>query len=52
LADVIRQVSRLKYGKERAIVENEVKLRGAFIKKVQKPQQNDFMGGLGNFGGI
>lgn len=47
LADIIRQISRLKYGKDKSLVENEVKLRGKFIKKEEK--SNDFMGGLGNF---
>lgn len=48
LADIIKQISRLKYGKDKAIVENEIKLRGKFIKKVE--QQNP--AGLGGFGGL
>jgi hypothetical protein len=48
LADVIRQISRLKYGKDRALIENEIKLRGAFIKKIET-KQNDMFGGFGGF---
>lgn len=48
LADIVRQISRLKYGKDKSLVENEVKLRGKFVKKEEK--KNDLgMGGLGNF---
>ncbi len=51
LADVIRQISRLRYGKDKSIIENEIKLRGTFIKKVEKKQSTDsnMFGGLGNF---
>ncbi len=42
LADIVRQVSRLKYGKDKNIVENEIKLRGKFIK--EKEKTNDFGG--------
>lgn len=49
LADIIRQISRLKYGKDKALVENEIKMRGSFIKK-QEPK-NDPMG-FGGFGGF
>lgn len=49
LADIIRQISRLKYGKDKALVENEIRMRGSFIKK-QEPK-ND-MGGFGGFGGF
>jgi hypothetical protein len=48
LADVIKQISRLKYGKDRAIIENEVKLRGKFVKKVEQPDAGGF-GGFPNF---
>src|SRR5690606_234879 len=33
IADVAKQISRLKYGKDRNIIENEIKLRGTFIKE-------------------
>ncbi len=51
LADVIRQISRLKHGKDKSIIENEIKLRGAFIKKVEKKggDNNNMFGGIGNF---
>lgn len=49
LADVIRQISRLKYGKDKSIVENEIKLRGSAIKKVEKKGGDNMFGGLGNF---
>ncbi len=48
LADIIRQISRLKYGADKNLVENEVKLRGKFIKKVDVPKTD--MGAFGNFG--
>ncbi|MCA9386905.1 TraM recognition domain-containing protein, partial [Candidatus Dojkabacteria bacterium] len=50
LAQTIKQISRLKYGKDRALIEDEIKLRGKFIKKVEKPAGgNNMFGGLGNF---
>lgn len=49
LSDIIRQISRLKYGKDRNLIENEIKLRGAFIKSQQPEQKNDPFGGFGNF---
>ncbi len=48
LADLIRQVSRLKYGKDAALIENEVKLRGSFIK--EKTEETKKPGGM--FGGF
>lgn len=48
LADIIRQISRLKYGKDRNLIENEIKLRGAFIKKQQAETKNDPFG-MGGF---
>lgn len=49
LADVIRQISRLKYGRDRNLVENEVKLRGTFIK--EKTEEKKGAGAGGMFGG-
>ncbi len=48
LADIARQISRLKYGKDRTIVENEIKLRGSFIKEKEeeKKDKNSLFGGL------
>lgn len=45
IADIIRQISRLKYGRDKNIVENEIAMRGKNIKLPEKPK-NDF----GNFG--
>lgn len=44
LADVIRQISRLKYGRDRNVIENELKLRGKFIKEqeVKPPAMGGF----------
>jgi hypothetical protein len=47
LGEIIKQISRLKYGKDREIVENEVKLRGSFVKE-KKDDKKDM--GFGNFG--
>jgi hypothetical protein len=38
IADIARQISRLKYGRDRNLIENEVKLRGTFIK--EKEEEN------------
>ncbi len=48
LSDIIKQISRLKYGKDRNIIENEVKLRGTFIKEEEKEKSNPF--GMPSFG--
>ena len=48
LAKVIREISRLKYGKDRNIIENEIKMRGTFIK--EKTEEEKKPGGL--FGGF
>lgn len=47
LADVIRQISRLKYGKDVNLVENEIKLRGTFIKEKEEDpnKKNSLFGG-------
>lgn len=47
LANTIKQISRLKYGRDINIVENEIKQRGTFIK--EKKDENKG-GGLGDFG--
>ncbi len=47
LADVIRQISRLRYGKDRSIIENEIKLRSTYTKKAEV--KDNPMGGFGNF---
>ena len=39
LADVIRQLSRLKYGKDKNLVNSEIKLRSTFIKESTEPKQ-------------
>jgi len=51
LADIARQISRLKYGKDRNIIENEVKLRSSFIKESVKEDDKakSPFGGLGGF---
>lgn len=49
LAQTIKQISRLKYGKDRALIENEINLRGKFIKKVEKKAPDNMFGGLGGF---
>lgn len=48
LSNLIKQVSRLKYGKDASLVENEVKLRGSFIK--EKTEETKKPGGM--FGGF
>lgn len=48
LADIIKQISRLKYGKDRNIVENEAKMRGTFVKEEEKDKANPF--GMPSFG--
>lgn len=48
IAEVARKISRLKYGKDRNIVENEIKLRGTFVKEKDKDDKKDSLfGGLG-----
>ncbi len=51
IAEVARQISRLKYGKDRNIVENEIKLRGTFIKEKEDDGKgkNSLFGGFGGF---
>jgi len=52
IADVAKQISRLKYGKDRNIIENEIKLRGTFIKEKTEEEKKPaslFGGGLGGF---
>ncbi|MDQ7021298.1 MAG: TraM recognition domain-containing protein [Candidatus Dojkabacteria bacterium] len=51
LADIIRQISRLKYGKDRDLVEAEIKQRGALIKKKEAEKKSPLGGGIdfGNF---
>jgi hypothetical protein len=51
LADIVRQISRLKYGKDRNIIENEIKLRGTFVKEKEDDgkNKNSLFGGLGGF---
>lgn len=52
LAEVIRGISRLKYGRDVSLIENEIKLRGTFVKeKEEDPKQakNPFMGGFPGF---
>jgi hypothetical protein len=48
LAQMIKQISRLRFGRDREIVEAEIKERGKFQKEVPK---EDKFGGLGMFGG-
>ncbi|MEO6728415.1 MAG: hypothetical protein ABIM99_00680 [Candidatus Dojkabacteria bacterium] len=48
LPDIIRQISRLKYGKDKNLIENEIKLRGTFIK--EKAEDTKKPGGM--FGGF
>lgn len=51
LADIIRHISRLKYGKDANVIENEVKLRGTFVKEKEeeaKPK-NSMFGGFPGF---
>jgi len=53
LADIARQVSRLKYGKDRDIIETEVKIRGSFIKEaVKEDDKKSPFGGFGGLGGF
>jgi hypothetical protein len=52
IADIARQISRLKYGKDRAVIENEVKLRGTFIKEKTEDEKKDKGGMFGGFGGF
>lgn len=47
IADTVRQVSRLKYGRDRNIVENEIKLRSTFVKEDEKKEKKDMFGGFG-----
>lgn len=50
IADVAKQISRLRYGKDRSIIENEIKLRGTFIKEKTEEEKKPaslFGGGLG-----
>lgn len=49
IADITRQISRLKYGRDRNIVENEVKMRGAEARAREDELLKDKGGGLGNF---
>lgn len=51
IAEVARQISRLKYGKDRNIVENEIKLRGSFVKEREDDGKgkNSLFGGFGGF---
>lgn len=46
LSDVIRQISRLKYGKDANLVDSEIKLRGTFIKE-KTEKEKPAMGGMG-----
>ncbi|MEP7103834.1 MAG: TraM recognition domain-containing protein [Candidatus Dojkabacteria bacterium] len=46
LPDIIRQISRLKYGKDKNLIENEIKLRGTFIKeKTEEKKPGGMFGG-------
>lgn len=48
IAEVARQISRLKYGRDRNIIENEIKLRSTFTKEKEKEDKKDSLfGGLG-----
>jgi len=48
IAEVARQISRLKYGRDRNIIENEIKLRSTFTKEKDKEEKKDSLfGGLG-----
>jgi len=51
LADVIRQITRLKYGRDRNVVENELKLRRSFVKEKKKKSNVGGFGG-GGMGGF
>jgi hypothetical protein len=50
LAEVIRQLSRLKYGRDRDLIESEVKMRGTFIK--EKTEEKKPAGMFGGFPGF
>jgi hypothetical protein len=50
LAEIIKQISRLRFGRDREIVESEIKERAKFQKEVKKPEQAGGLGGL--FGGM
>ncbi len=52
LADIARQISRLKYGKDLTVIENEVKLRSTFIKEKTEDEKKDKGGMFGGFGGF
>lgn len=47
LANIIKQISRLKYGRDRNIVENEIRLRGAF--SVEEKKEESIFGGMSSF---
>lgn len=47
LAETVKQISRLKYGRDITLVENEIKQRGSFIKEKKTENKG---GGLGDFG--
>ena len=48
IADIVRQISRLKYGKDLQVIENEIKLRGTFVKEkeVEAKPRNPLFGGF------
>lgn len=47
LADIIRNISRLKYGRDLELVESEIKLRGSFTKEEEdQKQKNSLFGGF------
>jgi hypothetical protein len=52
LADVIRQISRLKYGRDKNLVESEVKLRGSFIQEKAEETKKGAGGMFGGFPGF
>lgn len=51
IADLVKQISRLRFGRDRNIVEQEVKDRAKFVKEIKKDSKGG--GGMfGDFGGL
>jgi hypothetical protein len=49
IPEVIKEISRLKYGKDRELIEAEIKHRGTFIKQKTEEKKQDLFGGFSGF---
>lgn len=53
ISQIAKEISSLKYGKDVEIIENEIKLRGNFIKEKTEEEKKNAGGGMfGGFGGF